>query len=103
MPKNDVVIGYAGCAVEAFADRYHFIYQQAGDAETPPADGDLNGDGQCTPADAVLLAAALAEYGTLDAELLDLSCCDLNADGLTNLMDLRLLLQRIPAQEEAPA
>lgn len=94
LPAGTVVVGYAGCGAAFHADRYHVIYQQQAEAESP-ALGDLNGDGRCSEADAVLLAAMLGEHDALDSELLNWACADINGDGLLDLSDLTALLQMI--------
>lgn len=94
IPAGTVVVGYAGCGATALADRYQVIYQQAAEEEAPEL-GDLNGDGRCSEADAVLLAAMLGEYDALDTALLNWECADLNGDGLVDLADLMTLLQML--------
>lgn len=92
LPAGTVVIGYAGCGVSYYADRYRFLYQQAADPTELPLPGDLNGDGRCSAADAVLLSAVLAEHTALDPALLDAALGDLNGDGMLDLLDLAALL-----------
>lgn len=93
LPNGTVVIGYAGCGVSFYADTYHFLYQQQADPDEAVTAGDLNNDGRCSAADAVLLAAVLAEHSALDPALLDPERGDLNSDGLLDLWDLMMLLQ----------
>ncbi|MBR4200940.1 MAG: leucine-rich repeat protein [Oscillospiraceae bacterium] len=94
IPADTVVIGYAGCGVEEYADQYLFIYQQSGEAEQSIA-GDINRDGRCSPADVVLLAGVLSENQALDPALLDSGQLDLNGDGLLDIIDLTVLLRML--------
>lgn len=57
-----------------------------------PLIGDLDGDGACSVADAVLLSRVLAEDPEAEA---DLSQADVDADGLWTMLDLTALLRLI--------
>ena len=63
-----------------------------------PEDGDYNGDGSVSTADAVLLARFAAEDAELTEEQrtkLLLAKPDLNGDGIVTLMDVRMLLHAL--------
>lgn len=89
--RETVVVGYQGCAAAEYAGFYHFIYQQILKPDTQVT-GDLNGDGICSEADAVLLQAVLTEHDAVLPELVDWSCADVNGDGILDLFDLLALL-----------
>jgi hypothetical protein len=57
--------------------------------------GDLNGDGETNIGDAVLLARFNAEDFELDASTLNMDEADLNADGVTDALDLAELLRQL--------
>ncbi len=95
IPQDAVVIGYAGCNAAEYADQYHFLYLEAGNENAGTVTGDLNGDGRCSDADAVVYAAVLSESTLLDPALLHLETADLNADGILDFQDYAVLLALI--------
>jgi len=65
---------------------------------TTPAKGDLNGDGICSVADAVLMVRLLAEDADAAENLPPVHYpADINGDGILDLMDVRALLKMILA------
>ncbi len=60
-----------------------------------PGTGDLNGDGETNIGDAVLLSRFNAEDSELDASTLNMDEADLNADGVTDALDLAELLRQL--------
>ena len=97
LPKDTVVMGYAGCAAADYADSYGFIYQQAPAEGQEPVQGDLNGDGRCSAADMTIFSAMLAEHPGLNPALFPFGAADLNEDGVLNLTDLRMLQRMLAA------
>lgn len=95
LTMETVVIGYEGCAAAEYADRYSFVYQQEQPAEPvqEPVKGDLNGDGRCSQADVLLLAAILAEHTGLDPMQIPFETADINADGILDMQDIFALMQ----------
>ena len=67
------------------------------DGEAPVLSGDLDGDGELTSADVVLLARYLAGAETLTEA--QLTAADLNADGVVTSADLVLLAQKAAGLE----
>ncbi len=63
--------------------------------------GDVNGDGELTLSDAVLLARCLAEAtGDLPEGMISVTALDVNGDGKVTAADLSLLLRLISGQHE---
>ena len=90
IPQETVVYGYAGCAAADYAAEYGFVYVQL-PAEETAEPHDLNGDGACTLADAVLLSHILGEHAGTAAAEWQLTRADVNGDGTLDLRDLRAL------------
>ena len=63
--------------------------------------GDINGDGRFTVADAVLLSRVLAEQSGINADAVRFSEADCSGDGFADVDDLRLML-RLLAGKESP-
>lgn len=99
LPADTVVIGYSGCGAAKYADSFRFAYQEYPGAER--VQGDINGDGRFTVADAVLLSRVLAEQSGINADAVRFSEADCSGDGFADVDDLRLML-RLLAGKESP-
>lgn len=88
-----VISGYAGTEAERYAKEWglQFIALET-------VDGDVNGDGTCSIADAVLLAKYLAG----NAALADWQTADRNGDGSLDARDLTLLLRMLAHSGKNP-
>ena len=92
IPNETVIYGCAGCAAAVYAEIYGFAYVELPAVETIDKN-DINGDGACTLADAVLLSHMISEHdGTAAAEW-QLLRADFNSDGMLDIRDLRELLR----------
>ena len=65
--------------------------------------GDVNQDGACSIADAVLLLRWLAEDGTFAVPETGLRAADINLDGVLTVIDAAMLLKLVRQQPDAPA
>ncbi len=63
------------------------IYRYAAYPDTAPAEGDVNGDGSCTVADAVMMQSFLLNNGNLTVPY----AADLNGDNIINAFDMVLM------------
>lgn len=97
IPDDCAVIGYAGCPAADYADRYHFAYSEAALSGEQPAAGDLNGDGRFSVSDAVLLTRILNEGQGISELSVRWDQADVNGDGMLDLFDLRMMLNRLAA------
>ncbi len=96
IPDTSVVYGYAGCAAAEYADTYLFAYEEVS-AETETA-GDLNGDGACTMADAVLLSHILSEHAAVSVQPWQLVRADWNSDQMLDARDLSSMLRYLAGE-----
>lgn len=60
-----------------------------------PVSGDINRNGALDLADAVLFFRFIGEDTALDVSGLDISCCDLNGDGMLTVQDAALMLHAL--------
>lgn len=86
--RTNVPAGTPGNAAELSVS-WKAVY----DGEAPVLSGDLDGDGELTSADVVLLARYLAGAETLTEA--QLTAADLNADGVITSADLVLLARKV--------
>ena len=97
IPDTVTICGYLNSTAEAYAEKYHrtFIALDA-EAPVPPTEGDYNGDGTLSAADAVLLARFLAEDEELLSEQRSIfTGADPDGDGFLTLLDMRIILRLI--------
>ncbi len=76
-----------------------FVLNDEESEEDEPVLGDINGDGEITPKDRVLLERTLANWEDYPLEALDLATADINGDGEITMKD-RVILARHIAQWE---
>ncbi|HBI85670.1 MAG TPA: hypothetical protein DDX71_05210 [Ruminococcus sp.] len=91
IPADTVIYGYEGCPAAAYANDYYFAYFQY-ERKTQTA-GDLNRDGICSAADAVLLVCLMTELEAANADPELLQLADINGDSFIDLTDYSLLTQ----------
>lgn len=90
--RTNVPAGTPGNAAELSVS-WKAVY----DGEAPVLSGDMDGDGELTSADVVLLARYLAGAETLTEA--QLTAADLNADGVITSADLVLLARKVAGLE----
>ena len=91
--ENFTIYGYTGSAAETYANENGFTFIDVGDMPEPPTtQGDLNGDGKVSVADARLILVAIAG-GNDDNQYIAIA--DLNGDGKLSIADARSLLVKI--------
>ena len=100
LPEEAVVVGYSGCSAAMFADRYGFAYQEPLAGIGDPVQGDLNGDGRFTIADAVLFSRVLAEQTNIEISALNLDEADMNKDGCMDIDDMQTMLAMLAGKTE---
>lgn len=71
-------------------------------AAAAPAAGDLNGDGELTVSDAVLLARLIAEDRSLSRDAFTEDSADFDADGSLTVQDVQKLLDKLAEQKPVP-
>ena len=91
-PDAFTVYGYHDCIAAAYSDKYHFAYLNPSCDSL--ADGDLNGDGYCSIADAVLLSYMICEVDSIHVSIEQWNHADINDDGILNLSDVQLLIEK---------
>ena len=92
LPDAFTVYGYHDCIAAAYSDKYHFAYLNPSCDSL--ADGDLNGDGYCSIADAVLLSYMICEVDSIHVSIEQWNHADINDDGILNLSDVQLLIEK---------
>ena len=91
--ENFTIYGYTGSAAETYANENDFTFISIGDVPEPPTtQGDLNGDGKVSVADARSMLFAIAG-GNADNQYIAIA--DLNGDGKLSIADARSLLVKI--------
>ena len=80
-------------ADDPFLQRARMVFDESHHEEEETVIGDINGDGACTVADAVMLQKYLLTTGTLTADQAKIA--DMNEDGRLDGGDLTLLKQHI--------
>lgn len=98
IPKTAVVKGRPSGKLTCYADYYHFLFlpleYTLSSWHTENTSGDLNGDGETTEADAVLLSALLAEHPAIDPDWIRFDA-DLDLNGVLDTRDLMLILRQV--------
>ena len=103
LPIPYTVYGYDGCAAADYSAEYGFAYLNLDAAEQPTSQslsGDFNRDGKVSMADAVMLSYLTGEAKQFPTDAVSWEGSDVNADGMVNLFDLMLFMQKF---QEAPA
>ena len=91
--ENFTIYGYTGSAAETYANNNGFTFIDVENMPEPPTtQGDLNGDGKVSVADARSMLFAIAG-GNADNQ--DTAIADFNGDGELTVVDVRLLLVKI--------
>lgn len=95
LPMPYTVIGFDGCAAADYAGQYHYAYIDPSAAQAPEKTGDLNGDGQCTLSDGVLLFYLVSEIDTVPMTDAQRQKGDINGDGMLTILDYLMFIQLI--------
>ena len=91
--ENFTIYGYTGSAAETYANENGFTFIDVENMPEPPTtQGDLNGDGKVSVADARSMLFAIAGGNASDK---DTAIADFNGDGKLTVVDVRLLLVKI--------